>query len=265
MPKPPGQTSFNVLVAIFFLAISGLVGALWYLTLAKNTSFFYVFISLSNIIISLLFLLFFSGFIGLLIARKKKSLPKSLVKVTGVFVKIFFPLLIKLGTIFKIPEEFLQANVIHWLNQINDQEGISLQANELLVLIPHCLQYSGCSFHVVHDLKNCKRCGKCPLDRLIALKDEIGFKMFVVTGGTLARKIVQENKPQAIVAVACERDLVSGMIDVFPYRTLGQVNLRPYGPCFNTAVDLEELVDKIYKFIPQDSLDRGKENREKSS
>ena len=68
-----------------------------------------------------------------------------------------------------------------------------------------------------------------------------GCHFSVATGGTLARQIVQESRPQAIIAIACERDLVSGMQDVFPLPVLGLLNQRPNGPCFNTQVDVQAL------------------------
>ena len=58
-------------------------------------------------------------------------------------------------------------------------------------------------------------------DRLIALREEHGLSLFIATGGTLARKIVQEAAPEAIVAVACERDLSSGVVDTYPLPVLG--------------------------------------------
>ncbi|MGB2698574.1 MAG: DUF116 domain-containing protein, partial [Candidatus Zixiibacteriota bacterium] len=63
----------------------------------------------------------------------------------------------------------------------------------------------------------------------------------VATGGTLARKVVVDTKPTAIVAVACERDLTAGIQDVYPIPVYGILNQRPHGPCVNTRVDLEKI------------------------
>ena len=73
--------------------------------------------------------------------------------------------------------------------------------------------------------------------KFIANAKEYGCQFIVVTGGTLARMKVKEARPKAIVAIACERDLASGMADVFPIPVIGVLNERPNGPCCNTTVD----------------------------
>ena len=83
------------------------------------------------------------------------------------------------------------------------------------------------------------------------LSDELGFTFFVATGGTLARQVVKNNRPQAVLAVACERDLMSGIQDVYPLPAVGVLNIRPNGPCNNTRVDMEE-VRRILKQIIKD-------------
>jgi len=63
----------------------------------------------------------------------------------------------------------------------------------------------------------------------------------VATGGTLARDFVKHYKPEAIIAIACERDLTSGIQDVTPLPVIGILNIRPNGPCNNTEVDFAEV------------------------
>ena len=48
-------------------------------------------------------------------------------------------------------------------------------------------------------------------------------------------------RPQAVLAIACERDLTSGIQDVFPLPVIGILNQRPFGPCCNTKVDIERV------------------------
>ncbi|MGI6559076.1 MAG: DUF116 domain-containing protein [Limnochordia bacterium] len=44
------------------------------------------------------------------------------------------------------------------------------------------------------------------------------------TGGTRARQLVKELKPKGVVAIACERDLASGIQDTRPLKVLGVTN-----------------------------------------
>jgi hypothetical protein len=80
------------------------------------------------------------------------------------------------------------------------------------------------------------------------MAEQRGSHFAVATGGTLARQIVRQYRPKAIIAIACERDLISGIQDIFPLPVLGLLNERPYGPCFNTQVDMAAL-QKLYNTL----------------
>jgi hypothetical protein len=83
---------------------------------------------------------------------------------------------------------------------------------------------------------------------LIQIAEENHLTLFVATGGSLARRIVHDVKPDAVIAVACENDLSSGLVDTYPLPILGITNERPFGPCVNTRVDLEKIKEAIAFF-----------------
>ncbi len=87
----------------------------------------------------------------------------------------------------------------------------------------------------------------------MSLAEEKGFHFFVVTGGTLARQTVKNIRPKVVLAIACERDLTSGIQDVYPLPAVGVMNIRPNGPCYNTHVDIEQVRKEIEAIIiPKD-------------
>lgn len=114
-------------------------------------------------------------------------------------------------------------------------------SSKTLVLIPRCLQNSDCQNKVAENVENCQRCGNCPITDLLKLKDKYGYRLFVATGGSLARQIIKKTKPELILAVACERELMSGIKEVKRIPIITIPNQRPEGPCKNTKVDLNEL------------------------
>jgi len=87
------------------------------------------------------------------------------------------------------------------------------------------------------------RCLKSDIKKEVKeLGNRAGIEVFTATGGGQARKIIKEHRPTAVIGVACERDLVSGIHDVAPKMpTLGVTNKRPEGPCKNTLVDMDKL------------------------
>ena len=75
-------------------------------------------------------------------------------------------------------------------------------------------------------------------------------RIHTAPGGTEARKIIQNTSPGAIVAVACERDLIAGIQDVAPkIPVIGIPNTRPAGPCADTTIDTDELQAAIDYFL----------------
>ena len=91
-------------------------------------------------------------------------------------------------------------------------------------------------------------CGKCKIKELLKLKEKYGTEVFIATGGTLARKIIIDNRPKAVIAVACERDLTSGIKDIRKLPVLGIFNTRPNGPCIDTNIDIKEIENAIKFF-----------------
>jgi hypothetical protein len=118
-----------------------------------------------------------------------------------------------------------------------------------LILLPHCIQDFDCEIKITGNIRNCRGCGKCEIKDLIELSDQYHLKIAVATGGTLARRIVLENRPEAIVAVACELDLTTGIQDTYPIPVIGILNERPNGPCINTKVNIEKVRRAILDFV----------------
>ncbi len=165
----------------------------------------------------------------------------------GLFVKGVYPLLYLGARALGTSKERLQRVLINTSNALVRRE-FKGKASRLLLLLPHCIQRDECNIRITSNVFNCARCGKCEIKSLIDLADELGLQLFVATGGTLARRVVVETRPEAIVAVACERDLSSGISDTYPIPTLGVLNERPFGPCLNTRVNLDAVRDALLFF-----------------
>jgi len=128
-----------------------------------------------------------------------------------------------------------------------EQQKIS--PDRILILAPHCLQRVQCPHKITVNVNNCKMCGLCPVGDLLTMSKEKDVRLVVATGGTFARKFIKELKPKGIVAIACERDLTSGIQDVEKIPVIGVVNDRPEGPCHNTRVQLCRVEQAIEYFV----------------
>ncbi|WP_052812881.1 DUF116 domain-containing protein [Desulfonatronum thioautotrophicum] len=167
----------------------------------------------------------------------------------GITIKLFLPLMTLLGRIFNIAKDDIRLSFIKVNNELVASERGRFQPHEILLLLPHCLQNSHCPRRLTYDIRHCKRCGECPLDGLIGLAETYGIRIAIATGGTIARRIVVQNKPKLIIAVACDRDLSSGIQDTYPIPVYGVLNQRPFGPCLDTLVDLANIESALRRFL----------------
>jgi len=68
----------------------------------------------------------------------------------------------------------------------------------------------------------------------------------IAGGGEVARKYIREITPDAVIGVACERDLVAGIQDTAPHiPVIGIPNIRPDGPCVSTHIEYDDLENTL--------------------
>ena len=62
--------------------------------------------------------------------------------------------------------------------------------------------------------------------------------------------MIRERHPRAVVAVACERDMVSGLHDVAgKVPVLGLTMTLPAGPCKDAGLDLGRLEEWVRAYV----------------
>jgi hypothetical protein len=169
-------------------------------------------------------------------------------KLRGIVIEILFPIMIVVGRFLGISKEKVQQSFVEVNNLLVRAKCREKRIDRLLLLMPHCLQFSDCAIKITSDVYKCKACGKCKIKDLVELAQKYNVHLSVATGGTLARRRVAEARPQAIIAVACERDLTSGIQDSYPLPVIGILNDRPFGPCFNTSVDISKVAEALEFF-----------------
>ncbi|WP_291321076.1 DUF116 domain-containing protein [Desulfonatronospira sp.] len=184
----------------------------------------------------------------------------------GISIKFFLPLMTIFGRMLRIPKQKIRASFIKVNNELVLSESRKYPPEKVLMLMPHCLQNSICSRRLTYNVNNCKRCGECSISGLLDLSRDYGVHMAIATGGTIARRIVVNIRPRLIVAVACERDLSSGIQDAYPIPVYGVLNDRPKGPCLDTTVALEHVRLALDKFvdISLQKTDNGRRNADES-
>ena len=235
---------YSISIAILFsilLAIT-LIGDF----LIVGTPSLIIYISIA-ILLLIAAILLFSAVVTKKVLNDKKVSP-SLMKVNYRIVKILYPVIVVISELAGMSKSGIRRVFIKLNNSYVRTGKYSLKGKDILVLLPHCLQQHTCKFRVTSTIENCARCGLCNISDFAKLGDDEDVHVFIATGGTLARKVIIENRPKAVIAVACERDLTEGIIDVKEIPVLGVYNERPNGPCFDTRVNMDMVREAVSFF-----------------
>ncbi len=170
-------------------------------------------------------------------------------RITTTVTRVLFQPVLMLASLLGIDRDRVKRSFIAVNNALVMAGRRAEPPRRVLLLLPHCLQATDCPHRITGGLiENCRGCGKCVIAGLLELARDHGLPLAVATGGTLARRVIREQRPDAIVAVACEMDLTSGIRDSYPLPVYGVLNERPHGPCRDTTVDLEEVRAAIAMF-----------------
>jgi hypothetical protein len=127
--------------------------------------------------------------------------------------------------------DWVENAAVKVYNALAVMRGRKVGQGELLLLIPRCLS-------------------KVTLDGVLGIAGKYGVPVFVATRGQLARRVIRERRPRAVVAVACERDMVSGLHDVAgKIPVLGLTMTLPSGPCKDASLDLGQLERWVQAYV----------------
>ncbi len=179
-----------------------------------------------------------------------------------VLIRLLLPLMEIMGKPLGIDKNLVRRSFIKINNEFVMTNFKPAEPDKLLLLLPHCIQNSHCLRRLQFSIDNCADCGKCQIGFLRKLASEYGFHIAIATGGTVARRIIVECRPKYIVAIACERDLSSGIQDSYPIPVYGVLNERPLGPCRDTVVSETQLCN-ILKHLLTSAEHSGKQSHEK--
>ena len=249
MEVNPQKRIFIGLLVITCLILFSFMFLVWYVPMVGLENIHPSLPIVFSVGLGILFILMLSG--GLLlvftIIRGKDGFISR--RLRGVVAKVLFPLTILMGKLLGVSKGRIQQSFIELNNHLVRSNRHRTRPNKLLILLPHCIQDFDCQIRITGNIKNCKGCGKCEIKDFVEISDRYHVKIAVATGGTLARRIVVENRPEAIVGVACELDLTTGIQDTYPIPVIGILNDRPNGPCINTKVDIEKVKKAIVDFL----------------
>lgn len=168
------------------------------------------------------------GLIVLSYTIRRPLLPEKLAE-RGPFLRLM-RLTSKVAQVFG-KRDWVENASVKVYNALALERGRKVGKGELLLLIPRCLS-------------------KETLNGVLEIAGRYEVPVFVATRGQLARRVIRERRPRAVVAVACERDMVSGLHDVAgKIPVLGLTMTLPSGPCKDALLDLPKLEEWVKSYV----------------
>lgn len=173
-----------------------------------------------------------------------RLLPRSVNQLCA--VHFLLPVSEKVGGLLGISADRVKGAFLEFNNALVAARASRIQSRRVLVLLPHCLQSSTCSQILDGDIRNCAGCGACSMSELKQLLSQYPVESRIVGGGHLALKTVRELEPDAVVGIACERELVAALKQIKRVPVMAVANWRPEGPCKNTRIVVEKVEDALW-------------------
>ncbi len=149
--------------------------------------------------------------------------------------------------LLKIKPNTIDLLDIQLKNRINENKFSKTDLKKRIVVLPQCLRSISCPAKLSSKYGiNCAGCKKCPIDDFKLNAEQLGYKVFIVPGGTFVQRIVKMEHPKAVLGVGCFADLAEGMKAVQNAGIAVQGVLLETLGCIETKLDWNELYEKLY-------------------
>lgn len=192
------------------------------------------------LIIILAILILAALILGIFVARKNQiKFPRFLLYL----VDLLYSPLKTIAHFLKLDEHLIDNIAIQVRDEINKEKFKNIPAEKTLIFLPHCLRHKDCPATLQKDGLNCTECGLCSIGVIKKKSEPLGYKLYIVPGSSFVKKIVMENKFQAVIGVACHEDLNQMMMLLSDFCPQG-VLLEKTG-CFETKVNVKKVFEKI--------------------
>ena len=158
----------------------------------------------------------------------------------------------KLAIRMNIDEKEVMRIYIEMKNKMHVEQFRSSPYSSRILLLPQCLRSRECPAKLTEYGYLCQECGRCRIPEITKLAKSLGYKVFIVPGGSMVEKILRTFKPKAVLGVACEKELVLGSIVCEKAGIPGQGVCLLRDGCVETDVDWRKVKGMI--LLRRDSL-----------
>ncbi|MDR0799929.1 MAG: DUF116 domain-containing protein [Endomicrobium sp.] len=158
----------------------------------------------------------------------------------------------------KKSKEQTYKTFINKQNKLQTKKFAYIPFNKRIVFAPHCMRNTTVCTAIEKDSYYiCAECGRCKINNIIKLARGLNYQaLYVVKGGRAIGKIIRDEKPEAIVGIACFFEGYQAFKILKDENTAVQFVPLTKDGCAATDTDLTE-VEKVLKHTIYPKLNPG--------
>ena len=129
-------------------------------------------------------------------------------------------------------------------NSMHEDNFRKTPKSKTIVFLPQCLRdCNKCKARIEEFGYRCVKCSNtCKARKIKEMSEGLGYRTFIVPGGSMVSRVIKELKPKAVLGVACKKELIMAF-DEINVVTQG-IELLKDG-CVNTDVDIESVMKML--------------------
>jgi hypothetical protein len=143
--------------------------------------------------------------------------------------------------------DYIDEVYITLKNHLNQKAFAAVPSSQRFLFISHCLRnLDVCKAVMTDEGYICKKCGGCDIFRIVTEAEKLGYKIYIVPGGSMVIKIVEKYKPKACFGVACYYELEEAISKLSMVGIATRAVPLSKTGCVNTKVDVERVIRTLH-------------------
>ena len=205
-------------------------------------------------VIILLFLMIIFGVLLFIISFKTGKYPLPGI-FSGLIDAFYSPIRFIVEKIGMNPDYF-NSIVVDVKNSINMERFKKISPENRVILLPQCLRSMKCpgKLSPVNGIE-CIGCGLCYIKEFKEKTEKLGYRIFILPGGTFVKRLLKSIKPKAVLGIACFNDLFEGMRICEKAKIPVQGVLLKTTGCVETVVDWNEVWEKVLLGVDKNEVE----------